>query len=137
VLTKLLLLTVALGFAHEAGHGPVVEGKGPGGGKLAAVIAASEAEKGADASLKAVAEWKLAGGKLEVKLWDNARKQALPASGDVKWILLGKKLAKPVVFTEKGLESENAALKNADSVELILPALGSSREKHVVAISLK
>ena len=134
VITSLLLALVA--FAHSGGHGAKIEGKGPGGGRLAPVILAVDAEKGSAAATQAVVEWFLEGNKLRVVFWDKERKNALPVKAKNKWIVLGKALPKPEVVSA-GLELESATLKKADSVEVIVPALGPKGEKHVALIDLK
>jgi hypothetical protein len=124
-------------FAHSGGHGAKIEGKGPGGGRLAPVILAADAEKGSAAATQAVAEWFLDGNKLRVVFWDKERKSALPVKAvKNKWILLSKELAKPEVVSA-GMELESASLKKADSVEVIVPALGPKGVKHVALIELK
>jgi hypothetical protein len=123
-------------FAHSGGHGAKIEGIGPGGGRLAPVILAADAEKGAAAETQAVVEWFLEGEKLRIVFWDKERKQALPVKAvKNKWILLGGALAKPEVMAA-GLELESASLKKADSVEVIVPALGPKGQKQVALIEL-
>ena len=127
----------ALAFAHSGGHGAKIEGFGPNGGKLAPVILASEAEMGDKAKTRAVAEWKLEGEALKVSFWSEDRKTRLPLKAvNLKWILLGKKLKKPEVVSA-GTELKSPTLRKADSVEIILPALGELGQKHVALIQLK
>lgn len=126
-----------MALAHSGGHGAKIEGKGPGGGRLAPVILAVDAEKGASAEAQAVVEWFREGEKLRVVFWDKNRKERLPVKAvKNKWILLGKELPKPEVLSA-GLELESVSLKKADSVEVIVPALGPKGEKHVALIELK
>lgn len=131
----MILLCVAL--AHSGGHGARIEGTGPGGGRLAPVILASEAEKGAAAETQAVVEWFLEGEKLRIVFWDKERKRALPVKAVMnKWILIGGELKKPEVLSA-GLQLESASLKKAGAVEVIVPALGAKGQKHVALIELK
>ena len=65
---------------------------GEHGGKLSAIVAASEAELGAKAQSAGTAEWVRKGRSLRVYL-----PHALSAPSEAKWIVMGGKVSKPVV----------------------------------------
>lgn len=137
-----------LALSHDAGHGPRIEGVGKNGGKLTAVISAAEAELGEKAAVRAVAEWTRKGDELKIQLWDAKKTAAiaLPASSEIKWIVLGDKGTKPQVLVS-ALKSSTAELAHsfdagtldrATLVEVILPGkIGTSEGKHVFVMKLK
>jgi hypothetical protein len=129
-------------WAHEGGHGPLISGKGPGGGRLAAVVAASEAGLGENAKPLALVEWKREGKRVEVAFLDLSRK-ALPtkAAGDLKWILLGPPGSKAeVVVTALTLSQKSVAqelsLATVKTVEVIIPEGAISPGKTVAVFPL-
>jgi hypothetical protein len=138
-----LLLLSSLAFAHGEGHGAKVEGTGPRGGKLSAVVLAQEAELGDRAVTRALAEWKIERGAIEVSLWgvDRKRAIAIPEGAPLKWIVVGKRLAKPIVLQAAAPAAgqplrqtvDAAELAKADLLEIILPSLDASADKHVAA----
>ena len=142
-------IALAIGVAaraHTGGHGAVIEGLGPGGGRLAAVVLAADAEAGAAAAARGVAEWFLRGSEIEIRFWDVSRRASVsvPGPSELKWILLGGSLAKPSVVRSDLARAtprirgrlESGLLAAAGSVEVILPGLGPSREKHVLILTL-
>src|SRR5688572_8836355 len=76
---KALLLTCLLLspflFAHEGGHGPIIGARGPGGGKLSAVIRAAQAERGRKAEGVMLAETRTRGRDVSVSLLTNEKKR--------------------------------------------------------------
>ncbi len=129
-------------FAHSDGHGPVIPGAGPSGGRLAAVILASESENKDRASPVALAEWKRTAKGVSVAFLDLDRK-AVPCpkgAAGIKVILLGKGLPKPVVFSKAcanaKVDFEFPQGAQVETVELILPDLGERAEKQVVAFGI-
>jgi hypothetical protein len=130
--------SVTVVSAHDTGHGKTIAGLGPHGGALAPVISAKEAELGDKAKTLAIAEWKREGGKLELHLLDLKKKpHNAKLAGEVKWILLKEKGAKPEILVTKHLSNEFPSLEGVKSVEVILPAGMLSSEKAVAAFSLK
>ncbi len=129
---------ISVAGAHEAGHGKAVEGMGPYGGTLAAVISAKDAELGPKAKTIALAEWKRKGNSLELTLLDlKKRPRAIKLTGQIKWILLKAGDAKPEVLLSRDLHHEFTSLEGVKAVEVILPAGYFVSEKAVAAFALK
>ncbi len=133
-------------FAHEGGHGAEIKGLGKHGGKLTAIVAASEADKGEKAIVSGIAEWKLANGAVETFFWKENRTDALEVDpGQAKWIVLFPKPEKPMIipidssasFSTLKLELDQKALDRASLIELILPNIKGKTEKHVFAFAPK
>ncbi|MBL7714649.1 MAG: hypothetical protein JNL01_04220 [Bdellovibrionales bacterium] len=139
------LLLFSLAFGHDAGHGPTIEGLGPKGGKLVAIIHAKDAEKGQDAEIQGVAEWSIRktpeGREVSIQLYAKDRKTAITSPKQLKWIQLGKSLPKPLVTSVNEAKSVMKTFPEADflktqKLEVILVGFGDSADKHVVSISL-
>ena len=132
--------------AHESGHGQVIPGIGPHGGKLAPVILAKESELGPKASTQAVIEWIKNGDMIEIYIFDKSQTNAFEVAGpaEIKWILLGKKLEKPEVIKANLTKNQSAIsqhfahgiLGKTTKIEVILPNLGKTTEKMVAAFDL-
>lgn len=141
-----LLLSVAVGaaYAHQGGHGPILNGVGPHGGRRAAVVSAADAGKGTAASVQAVAEWQLKDGVLTVHFWDAEQKRPLAASGDLTWILLPNKgtteSEKPVVL-RRTLHAGRTRLRlsgglhKAQAAEIVIGSLSGREGKQVVYLN--
>jgi hypothetical protein len=126
-------------FAHDGGHGPLIAGKGPNGGRLAAVVAAAEADLGPKAKPIGLVEWKREGNRVEIRLLDLQRKPLAPkAGGDLKWILLGGEKPEVVAepFAAAELKHEFPSLQKVKKVEVILPAGALVEGKAVAAFSI-
>lgn len=141
----LAVATLSAAHAHQGGHGPLLEGLGPHGGKRAAVVSAADAGKGSAAPVQAVAEWKLTDGVLTVHFWDSDQKRPLTASGDLTWILLPNKdqaatSPKPVVL-RRTLRSGRTRLRlseglhKAHAAEIVLGSLSGREGKQVVYLN--
>lgn len=140
---NLVFAVVAVAFAHDSGHGPKIEGKGPNGGALAAVVLAKDAELGEKAAVHAVAEYKrVSADEIEVHFFSKDHKKSFDLPETQKWIFLGGKLDKPVVLTRdrKSKTFEKGLLDRAEKVEIIFsaawPTLGPETAKQVVAFPM-
>ncbi len=132
--------------AHESGHGQVILGEGPHGGKLTPVILAKESELGSKATTQAVLEWVKNGDMIKIYLFDKTQTQSVEVTGpaEIKWILLGEKLAKPQVIKAIFAKNQSAlsqdfatdVLGKTTKVEVILPNLTGKSEKIVAAFDL-
>lgn len=146
----LIALASVWAFAHDAGHGPLISGKGPSGGNLSAIIHAKDAEKGAKAAVQGIAEWKVresANSKMAmevvVRFYRSDRKTEVEAPAQIKWIQIGKALAKPIVTavdvkTTKEVVQEFPLMDFAKTgtIEMILTGFDQSKDKHVTAYSV-
>ncbi len=120
-------------WAHVSGHGPLVEGKGPGGGALSAVISAKDAELGRDAKAIYYAETKLEAKRLEWKLLSAERKAFQAPKGVVtsaKLILFFEGDAKPAVIVAP-LENGQVVYEVAEGKKLkggeVIATLGDAK----------
>jgi hypothetical protein len=98
------------------------------------VVAWEERADGRKAKVRAVAEWRRTGRRLEVKLWEKQRQRGIPIAPDsaVKWTFEGKRLGKAVVISAKPGERLTVEVpRGAESAELLLPALGAAKKDHV------
>jgi hypothetical protein len=134
-------------LAHDSGHGPELSGRGPRGGRLAAIVPAADAELGPRARVAGSAEWLRKGSQLAVHL-RTASGEELPldAAAEVKWIVMGRAVPKPEVIrtaAEGGARLmqvfEPSLLDRADLVEVILPAAQGKPDagKQVFVLKLK
>jgi hypothetical protein len=139
VLLGLTFTSVA--FGHASGHGPEINGKGPNGGALTAVIAAKDADLGAKAAPVAIAEWVKSGETIELQFLTAEGRKPMPVpAATVKWIVLGAE--KPVVIsTEIKAEQPKLAytfaadvLAKGNAVEVIIPGLTTANEKQVLLV---
>jgi hypothetical protein len=128
-------------MGHEGGHGAPIEGLGPNGGILSAVIAAKNASLGDQAPRVAIAEWKLQGNSLELRLLTEKKSLSpLSKSGEVKWILLrtGQKpevIVRPTQAEQAKFSIELKDAKLLNAVEVILP--DQQNEKLVTIVSVQ
>jgi hypothetical protein len=79
-------LSFGAALAHSDGHGPSLDGTGPSGGRLAAVVSAEDADKKKDAQVRFHAELTSVQGRLRVGLLDKVTRAALsitPQTGKV------------------------------------------------------
>jgi hypothetical protein len=150
-LVAMLLVGSFDSHAHSSGHGPEVSGLGPNGGKRTAIIRAKDSELGVRAPLQAIAEWKKTAEKVQITLWSAETLHSLNQAasiesppGPIKWILLGKKLKSPVVISQVLAQPTHQIdhqftsqeLLNVETIEMILPGMGSNPEKHVLLFKL-
>ena len=147
-----IFFVASLLFAHNGGHGPVIRGNGSHGGPLTAIIKAQDAEKGVNAEIQAVAEWKVetktaATQETKITMWlldKEQKKPVLTKKGTtIKWILMDQ-IGKPQVIhtdVEKPSPEISATLTSAQSknlrmIEVIFTDLTAVGEKQVTALPL-
>lgn len=138
VILAALSLSEAL-WAHVSGHGPRITERGPGGGRLSAVVPATEIDRGEKATVTGVGELLDDKGQLSVRLLSANGRPLADKEGarDVKLIV--QKSPKPHVesirFEKFPWILPAEATRGASVVELILQPVGS-HPKEVVAFPI-
>ncbi len=147
--TSFLFLFSIVGFAHDGGHGPQVNGQGPNGGSLTSIIQADQAHLGEKAKAVALAEWILKEQKVHIYLWsfDSSESTAegapklkqpfiLLEKGSMKWIILRKGQKPEVISAEvaKGQAKFSLTLKDFQTVSAVEAILPKSEKEKLVTL---